>query len=59
MKTIKRFRGAQLKASKNGALYAVVPYRGTYPVAAGDVIYHGLGKYIVTGHEALKPGGAK
>lgn len=48
MKTIKKFRGVTLQQAKNGKLYARIPYRGVYPVKAGDRIPHQLGYYTVT-----------
>lgn len=59
MKTIKKFRGAMLQKAKNGSLYARIPYRGVYPVKAGDQIPHKLGFYTVTTQDEQSPGDTK
>lgn len=54
MKTLKAFRGVLLQATKDGRLFARVPYRGVYEVKKGDRIHHALGVYVVTGQEASR-----
>lgn len=51
MKVVLKFRGLSILKAKDGGLYARVPYKGTYPVIAGDRLHHKLGVYTVTGKE--------
>jgi len=52
METILKFRGVSLVASRDGRLFARIPYHGLYEVRAGDRIRHALGSYTVTGRES-------